>query len=191
MKEAIETGDIELSRVDESGEVRELTHEQAIEQQMLEAKDVVDGVNAGETKLAIEQINELGESKLIEEPKQPEKSDAQEMAEFIANDDNKKNAVSLAAQIQQYMGNKWFTVEKFQSKTRLQHLEATQKLQMVKLFGHAQLRVGNVNDGPAKSGKPLFKIAISKEMQLRAIDEVIAYHEHQIEEFKLKKKAIG
>ncbi len=174
-------------------EEKELAHEQQVENDMLVAANEVEKKSIEDDILkTAKEANKVGEKiDAIEGEKVEEKSDAQEMAEFLAKDENKKNAVSLAAQIEEYMGNKWFTVEKFQSKTGLKKMDAMQKLQMVKLFGHAQLRIGNGNDGPEKAGKPLFKIAITREMQIRAINEIIEYHRQQIQDFELKKKALG
>lgn len=124
-----------------------------------------------------------------EEPTTPLPSPETE-AEFLGDEENKKNCLDLAVQIGEFMGNKWFTVEMFQRKTALNRLEAIQRLQLSKMFGHVKMRMGVWEDGKEKNGKPLFKVAIAKEAKLKAIDEVIEYHRKQIEYFELQKKTI-
>ncbi len=61
---------------------------------------------------------------------------------------------------------------------------------MCRLFGHTVERVGTANDGPDKRDQKLFKINISVDDKIRALDDIISYIEKKLESFKLQRKIL-
>lgn len=99
---------------------------------------------------------------------------------FVSNPDNQRNAISLAQQIEACVGKNWFTVTRFASKAGLDRQIATMKLQMCKMFGLAEVKMGDFTDGRKNLRVPMFKITLSKEARVKAIEQVIEYHQNQI-----------
>lgn len=130
-------------------------------------------------------------SEVVEVPKQKltqQQIDQQQYDEWLVNPQNKENALSLASQIIDVVGKNWFSITRLCSKAHIGRQDAYQKVQMCKLFGYAEVRLGNYRDGRENVQVPLFKITISKEDKVKALDQIIQYHKDQIEAFEIQKK---
>lgn len=110
-----------------------------------------------------------GVKKAVEEI---EKTQEQELADFVASEENQKLASRLAHEVLDIAGKNWFTVLHFQTRSRLSKVVATQKLLQLKLFGLAAMKVADF----AGVKTPMFKITLTKEARIHAINEAIAYH---------------
>lgn len=117
-------------------------------------------------------------------------ADKQYAKEFYSSDDNKQKALYLGQQIAEAMRNKWFTVEAFAKKIELDFDVALLQINICKEFNNVNARMGDASDGPQKNGQQLFKIALNKEDHIKAIDDMIAYHQRQIDIHDLRKKTL-
>jgi len=154
-----------------------------------------------------EQVTALSEGS--EEPKkelteaEQKELDEKEMRDFLANDENKQKALFLSQEILLATRGKWFTVDQWAKKfitldksrrspivTEVDRYNAFQKVNMCKMFGHVVERVGTGNDGPDKKGQKLFKITISIDDKIKAIDDVIEYIEGELKTFQLQRKVL-
>ncbi len=111
-----------------------------------------------------------------------------ELETFLNDKEQKDGALSLASAFYDYMGSKWFTVDKLCHKTGMDRLQAIQKLQMCKAFGHVNLRMGNSRDERDQLRQPLFKVTIKLEDKISALDGIIQYHLDAVEDFQLQRK---
>lgn len=137
----------------------------------------------------IEEVNIASQSPV-------EKSDEEMMQEFLSSEENKANAVRLADQIQQLVGKNWFTVGRLANKAKISRQVAYQKVQMAKMFGFAQVKIGEFRDLEKNKrdeviGKPMFKIAIPDSEKIKAYQDIIQYHKNQIADFELKIKMLS
>lgn len=114
--------------------------------------------------------------------------DQQEYDKWLADPQNRENALSLASQIADVVGKNWFSITRLCSKAHLGRQDAYQKVQLCKLFGFIEMRLGNYRDGKENVQVPLFKVTISKEEKIKALDQIIQYHRDQIEAFEIQKK---
>lgn len=110
---------------------------------------------------------------------------------YLQSKENQDGALNLASAFIDFMGTrKWFTVEQLCKKTKMDKLQATQKLQQLKLFGFAQVRLGYWKDDVSLNRRPLWKVFISVDAKLSALDGVIKYYQDQIEDLELQKKSL-
>lgn len=114
-----------------------------------------------------------------------------EMQDFLANPDNKQKAVHLADQIQKLVGKNWFSMRALLSKTKENQWSAYQKLQLCKMFGMAETKIGDYRDGKQNLRVQLFKITIGPEERIKAIDDVIGYHQGQIETLQRERDSLS
>lgn len=114
--------------------------------------------------------------------------DQQEYDKWLADPQNRENALTLASQIADVVGKNWFSITRLCSKAHLGRQDAYQKVQLCKLFGFVEMRLGNYRDGKENVQVPLFKVTISKEEKIKALDQIIQYHRDQIEAFEIQKK---
>ncbi len=130
-------------------------------------------------------------------------ADEKEMREFLANPDNQQKALVLSEDISITMRGKWFTVDQWAKKfisidkdrknpfvNEIDRYNAFQKLNMCKIFGHVVERTGTSNDGPDKKNQKLFKITISLDDKIKAIDDVITYIKGELTAFELQRKVL-
>jgi len=134
-------------------------------------------------------INEVVEDKLKKEgvggvEVVTPKSDEQLQKEFLESEENINNALSLASQVLEVVGDNWFTSLRLARKGQLTEIVATQKMQLLKMFGLAQVKIGNFRDGKDNVRKPMWKITIGKEHKVKALKDVIQYHQDCIDNFQ-------
>lgn len=114
----------------------------------------------------------------------------QSLEKFMADPENKEGAMQLASAFLEFMGNKWFSIIALCKKTKMDEKQATQKLQMCKLFGHADVRIGNWRDDRKDLREPLWKITLSKEAKISALNGIIQYHKDALEDVELQRKSL-
>ncbi len=124
-------------------------------------------------------------------PKGEEKSETQQFLEFVSDPEEKKRAIFLAEQIQALVNKKWFTIKDAAKASRGGETPQSiyQKMQILELFKLTERRIGTAEDGREKLRQELFKIVISKQDKILAIDDIIAYHRGIIE--KLESQKLG
>lgn len=110
--------------------------------------------------------------------------------EFLSKQENIDGALTLAATFLKFMSDKWFTVEQLIQRTKMDRMQAIQKLQLVKMFGHARVRMGSYQDKSKHFREPMWMIAISAKGRLKAVDAVIVDCQYQLEKLNLERKSI-
>lgn len=118
-------------------------------------------------------------------------SEQEKLAQFLASEDNRQNALHLADQIQQCVGANWFSLNRLVKKSGESNITAHQKLQLCKMFGLVETKIGNFRDGKDNNQVPLFKIVISKDDRIKALQQIIQYHRDQIERFETQIKQLN
>lgn len=98
-------------------------------------------------------------------------SDKEVLDAFIQNPEMKKQAGTLAFEIQKEFTN-WFSIPQIVKKFQTETTEAAKKIEMLMLFNYC---IGKV-----EKGKPFFKIDIDHRAQRRLIMEEIAEYEGKI-----------
>lgn len=98
-------------------------------------------------------------------------SDKEILDAFINNPEMKKQAGTLAFEIQKEFTN-WFSIPQIVKKFQTETTEAAKKIEMLILFNYC---IGKV-----EKGKPFFKIDIDHRAQRRLIMEEIAEYEGKI-----------
>lgn len=132
------------------------------------------GPEAGLATKAIKEIDQEDRAKKEVRDATPEELKQFE-EEYFNNKENKEGALALSTAFLELMGeSKWFTVPQLMKRTGMDRLQAVQKLQMCKLFGHAAYRVGDRSDKKKLFNEPLWAIALTPLMKLKAMDAVIA-----------------
>lgn len=119
---------------------------------------------------------------------EPQGYSQQELIEFLNDPEERKNAVSLAMQIQQFVGKNWFTFSRFLKKTKETHNSGQFKLKFLVGFGLLQQKMGTWKDGKESRGMVVYKVVISKEDKIIALDEVISFHKEEIEKLERQKQ---
>lgn len=133
-----------------------------------------------------EEVNPVQEQGVQEQLSEKEK-----VERFLASEDNRQNALRLADQIQQCVGKNWFSLNRLVKKTGETNMTAFQKLQLCKMFKLVETKMGNFRDGRENSKVPLFKITISNEDRIKALNQIIQYHRDQIEHFETEIKQLN
>lgn len=125
------------------------------------------------------QIQEQAELK--ETPPSEQEKIKQSVEEFIAKDENRQSALQLAEQMQDVCGKNWFTVDRLVSKSAESRESALAKIQLLKLFGLAQVRVGDTDDNYKNEfRKVMVKVTISDTDKIDGLDRIIWYHKNEI-----------
>lgn len=117
-------------------------------------------------------------------------SEEKKVTDFLNNKENKDGVLALASTFIDYMGNKWFSAATLCRKTGMDRVQAIQKLQMCKLFGVAEVRVGNWRDGRQDLREPMWKITIGTEAKISALDGIIQYHKDALQDIELQRKSL-
>jgi len=115
-------------------------------------------------------------------------SEAERLHQFLTNEDNKQQALSLAMSIEKTMGRDWFSLNQFLAKTRESKESGFYKLHLCKMFDLVQTRLGSYSD---KTSRPLFKVTISKEYQIRALRQMIDFYSKEISLLNQKIAQLG
>lgn len=110
--------------------------------------------------------------------------------QFLNDPENKEGALALASAFEQLVGHKWFNVEKLCKKSGMDRQQAFQKLQMCKIFGTIAAKLGNWRDDKKDLREPLFKVTISNQAKIEALDGIIQYHKDCVSDAEMKKKVI-
>lgn len=118
-------------------------------------------------------------------------AEEQALEQFLEKEENRQNALRLANHIRECVGDNWFSVNRLVSKSGESRETAFQKIQLCKMFGLAEQKIGNYRDGKDSVRMPLFKITISKEDKIRAYQQIIRYHLDQINHFELQIKQLN
>lgn len=110
--------------------------------------------------------------------------------EFLANPENRKGALHFASYIEEVVGRKWFTIENLMKKSSMDKMQALQKLQMCKVFGVVALRIGYWKDKREQLREPLWKVTISTQDKLHAIETIIQYYNDSLADAEMTKKSL-
>jgi len=108
--------------------------------------------------------------------------DKKDYEEWISNPDNKARAISLAKEIDEAVGGKWFTINRLVKKTKLPEQEAFLKLSFANTFGFVLKKEEKIKEGGHWVNVSLFRIAIGNEIKIEEMKKAINYYEYQIEE---------
>lgn len=160
----------------------------------MEVEGIVAGKEGESIKMTIHEDGQMptAEEAAGEQPKELTKEEEQkQIAEFLGKVENKQNALALASQILDIMGNKWFTLPKFAKRIKVGTFEAFQKISLVKMFGHMSERTGVGMDGPEKNGQRLFKVTITNEDKIKVLQSGIEYLKSQIADYELQIKGLS
>lgn len=117
-------------------------------------------------------------------------NDQAEMLAFINDPEERKNATSLALQVQQSVGKNWFTLNRFIKKTKETKESSLLKLNLLKIFGMLQSKTADWKDGSEARGRQVYKVAVSNEDKIAGIDEIIDYYKYQIESLERQKSQL-
>lgn len=117
-----------------------------------------------------------------------QKSLEQEMKEFLSSEQNRQKALGLAEQIETMMGKNWFTLERLVRDSSESRESAAHKLHICKMFKLIDTRLGDWQDGRHIIRQPLFKVTISLEDKISALDRIVKYHYNQIDNAVLQQK---
>jgi hypothetical protein len=112
----------------------------------------------------------------------------EDLMAFLNDPEERKNAVALAAQVQQYVGKNWFSLNRFMRKAKETRQSSIFKLKFLEGFGLLQQKMGTWQDGKESRGDIVFKVVISNEDKINALDEIILYHKSQLEDLERQKK---
>lgn len=112
-----------------------------------------------------------------------------EQETFLANEDNKKRAFTLAVQMEEILGKKWSTLDRIALKTGNTKEECFQKIKLLELFGYAFVDKGD-GEKTRERGQWVFKVAVAKEEKIKAIDKMIESYYEEIDKLKLKIKVL-
>lgn len=126
-----------------------------------------------------------------QEDEQPQKSDEEELAEFLASEQNRQYALQLAEQIQQVCGEKWFSIDKLIKKSAETKQTAFQKLKLCEMFGLLATRIGDWRDGRKELREQLYKVMISAKDRVEALDRIIQYHNDQIDKMTIERNLLA
>lgn len=108
-----------------------------------------------------------------------------EVEDFVANEDNRKKAWELALDMQRYMGNKWFTLEKAVKKTGMKPEVTFQKIKLLELFGYATIDKGDPMNTKER-GRAVFHLTIDPQQKIDALEHVIITYQNEIDKAKLQ-----
>lgn len=125
---------------------------------------------------------------IIEPTPEKEPYSREELMAFLNDPEERKNAVSLAIQVQEFVGKNWFSLNRFMNKTKEDRKSSIFKLKFLEGFGLLQQKMGTWEDGKKERGDIVFKVVISTEDKVIALDEIILYHKVQIENLERQKK---
>lgn len=106
--------------------------------------------------------------------------DQAEMLAFLNDPEERKNAVSLALQIQEVCGKNWFNFDRFLQKTGEQPKSGELKINLCKMFGLIKIKAN-------MKGRTQFKVTVSNNDKIAAIDEVIDYYREEIKQLEIQK----
>lgn len=123
-------------------------------------------------------------------PEQQQAQELKEMEEFLASEENRQNALSLAAQIRDTVGNKWFSLDDLVRKSSETRMTAYQKIKLIGMFNLLVTRMGDSNDDRKYLREPLFKVTISLEDQIEGMQRIVDYHNEQAAKFDLQIKSL-
>lgn len=96
-----------------------------------------------------------------------------EMLAFLNDPEEKKNAVSLALQIQECVGKNWFRWERFLQKTGETAAPGEIKIKLCLAFETITIRKNS-------RGLIEYKVTVSNNDKIVALNEIIDYHKEQI-----------
>jgi hypothetical protein len=152
---------------------------------------VIDGPSLPETTISTDQTLPMETVNIpFQQVVEPEKMEysQEELAAFLNDPEEKKNAVSLALQVQQFVGKNWFTFSRFLKKAKENPSSGQFKLKLLVSFGLLQQKLGTWKDGKESRGMVTYKVVISNEDKIIALDEIISFHKDQIESLELQKR---
>lgn len=127
---------------------------------------------------------------VINDEVQYTEQDKKEYEEWVMNPENKKNAQFLANQIIEVMGERWFTLNFFCKKAKLERDTAFQKLYMCRIFGFMLQKDEKVKEDGIWQTLPMFKVSIDNKSKIEEIDRAIAFYYEEIKKLELQKSAL-
>lgn len=119
-----------------------------------------------------------------------EKSQEEIIEEIRNSSEAKENSVNLALHIQEKVSKNWFTLNRLISKTGMDRNQAIQKLHVLKIFDLVLTKMGEFKDGKKSNNLPVFKITISIEDRVSALDSIISYHQQYIDQASREKAVL-
>jgi hypothetical protein len=147
-------------------------------------QELMDKFNEGKLNTILGVVS--AEPVVAAEPDAVAKTEEEEEREFFASEENKKNALVLANQIRDMVGKNWFTFQRFINKTKEDRAAGYQKLKIGEMFGYIKTKVGDFSDGKDSLRMPMWKVVISKEDHVKALQDIIQYHKNQIIQLELE-----
>lgn len=115
--------------------------------------------------------------------------DKKEVEDYKANKEYQDRAYNLALAFHDIMGDRWFTLDRASRKTKEKEIVVFQKLKLLELFGHCTIKRGDDNNKDQR-GKPVFKVYVTKERELQAVDELINSLRQHLTQTLAKKNGI-
>ncbi len=116
--------------------------------------------------------------------------DYQQLQEFLSNPKNQSDALNMAAEICEMMGDNWFTITRYARKSKLNVDTAFQKLKTLEMFDLTRFRIGDFKDGKESLRLPMFKITITNQQRRDGIDRIIQYYQEQIDQLTIQKNLL-
>lgn len=121
-----------------------------------------------------------------------EKSELEMVSDYLSSEKNKAEILHLASEIQVLMGDNWFTYLAYQRKAKiLTHELAFKKLKALELFGFSKMKMGESHNGKNAFRCPMFKITIDKKHKIDAIDDIVKYHQAEIDKLQADRKNLA
>jgi len=99
---------------------------------------------------------------------------------YINDPEERKNAVSLALQIEKFVGKNWFNFERFIKKSKESPESGRGKLEMAILFGVVARKPDNRRGW-------LYKTVVTNQDRIDALEEIIDFHREAIKQLEIQK----
>lgn len=116
--------------------------------------------------------------------------DKREYEAWVSDPENKKNAQFLANQIIEVMRERWFTLNDFCKKAKLNKQTAFQKLYVCRIFGYIIQKDSKVKEDGIWQTLPMFKVSIDNKSKIEEIDRAIVFYNEEIKKLELQKEAL-